>query len=124
MGDVNMPRRPKYPEEVSIRIPKDITDLYETPVLRVLFTEREAEMAEKIIQHIKEHKRLWPDEWKLLVDPHNYGEVKAYYRTLHKMVSLGLIGRGKESSYVLRDELSRKLTVLIEKINALIGKKE
>jgi len=124
MGDVNMPRRAKYPEEVSIRIPKDITDLYETPVLKVLFTEREAEMAEKIIQHIKEGGRLWPDEWKEIVDPHNYGEIKAYYRTLRKMVSLGLLSRGKEGSFIFSNELSRKLTVLIEKINALIGKKE
>jgi len=119
-----MGRRPKYPDEVSMKIPKDITDLYETPVLKVLFTEREAEMAEKIIQHIKEQGRLWPDEWKEIVDPRNYGEVKAYYRTLRKMVSLGLLSRGKEGSFILSNELNRKLTVLIEKVNALIGEKE
>jgi len=50
-----MGRRPKYPDEVSMKIPKDITDLYETPVLKVLFTEREAEMAEGQTNG----KRLW-----------------------------------------------------------------
>jgi len=57
------------------------------------------------------------------VDPHNYAEIKAYYRTVKKMISLGLVSRGKGGSLILSNELSRKLTVLIEKINALIGKK-
>jgi len=45
-------------DEVSIKIPKDITDLYEKPVLKVLFTKREAEMAERIIKHVRERSRL------------------------------------------------------------------
>ena len=116
-----MPRRPKYPSEVSIRIPKEITVLYETPVLRVLLTEKEAEIAERIIAHIKAQGRMWPDEWKLIVDPHDYAAVKTYYRTLRKLVSLGIIARGKEGSFIFSDELYRKLTVLIEKVNALTG---
>ncbi len=117
-----MPRRPKYPSEVSIKIPKDITVLYETPVLELLLTEKEAEMAERIIQHIKTNERLWPDEWKMIVSSKSPREIRLYYRTLRKLVSLGLIGRGKEGSLILSSELSRKLTVMIEKVNALVGK--
>lgn len=117
-----MPRRPKYPSEVSIKIPKDITVLYETPVLELLLTEKEAEMAERIIQHIKANERLWPDEWKVIVSSKSPREIRLYYRTLRKLVSLGLIGRGKEGSLILSSELSRKLTVMIEKVNALVGK--
>lgn len=118
-----MPRRPKYPDEVSIRIPKRMAELYETPVLKLLLTEKEAEMAERIIQHIKENGRLWPDEWKLIVDPNSSAQVRTYYRTFRKLVSLGIIARGKEGSFILSDELSRKLTALIEKLNALLEKK-
>jgi len=118
-----MPRRPKYPDEVAIRIPKDITELYEKPVLELLLTQKEAEIAERIIKHIKENGRLWPDEWKIIVNPHDYAEVKNYYRTLRKLFSLGLIARGKEGSFILSNELSRKLLVLIDKVNALTGQK-
>jgi len=117
-----MPRRPKYPSEVSIKIPKDITVLYETPVLELLLTEKEAEMAERIIRHIKANERLWPDEWKMIASSKSPREIRLYYRTLRKLVSLGLIGRGKEGSLILSSELSRKLTVMIEKVNALVGK--
>jgi len=116
-----MPRRPKYPSEVTIRIPKEITDVYETPVLKILLTDIEADIAERIIAHIKKNGRLWPDEWKIIVDPNNAAEVKNYYRTLRKMISLGILGRGKEGSFIFSDEFSRKLTVLIEKVNALTG---
>jgi hypothetical protein len=116
-----MPRRPKYPSEVSVRIPKDITVLYETPILQLLLTEKEAEMAERIINYIKTNQRLWPDEWKIIVSPQSPKEIRLYYRTLRKLVSLGLIGRGKEGSFILSGELTRKLTVMIEKINALTG---
>jgi len=115
-----MPRRPKYPSEVKIKIPREITELYETPVLDLLLEEKEAKMAERIIKHIKENGRLWPDEWKMLTN--NSAEVQAYYRALKKLISLGLIGRGKEGSFVLSNEFSRKLTVLIEKVNALVEK--
>lgn len=119
-----MPRRPKYPDYVNVKIPRDITELYETPVLEILLTEKEAEIAERIISHIKENGRLWPDEWREIVNPKEYAEVKNYYRTLRKLVSLGLIGRGKEGSFILSNELARKLTVLIDKVNVLAGGKK
>jgi len=114
-----MPRRPKYPPEVRITIPREMTDLYETPVLELLFTEKEAEIAKRIIEYIKENGRLWPDEWRYIIDPRDAAAMKNYYRTLKKMVSLGLLGRGKDKSLILSNEFSRKLTVLLEKVNAL-----
>ena len=117
---MSIPRRPKYPDEVPIRIPRHITDLYETPVLQIILPHQEAKMAERIIAYIKENGRLWPDEWRFIVQPGNWAEIRLYYRTLKKLVSLGLLGRGKEGSLILSDEFSRKLTVLIEKVNALV----
>jgi len=116
-----MPRRPKYPSEVKVTIPKEITVLYETPILEILLTKNEAEMAERIINHIKTNGRLWPDEWKVIIPTKSSRDIQLYYRTLKKLVSLGLIGRGKEGSFILSGELSRKLTVMIEKVNALTG---
>lgn len=115
-----MSKRAKYPKEVPIRIPKDITELYEKPVLEILLTKREAEFGEKIIKHIKKNGRLWPDEWKELTNPNNPADVKAYYNALRKLISLGLLTRGKENSIILSDEFIRKLTVLIDKVSALI----
>lgn len=119
-----MPRRPKYPEEVKIKIPKDKVKLFETPLLELLLPPKEAEMAEKIINYIKKNERLWPDEWKeVLKDEINDANVKAYYRALKKLVSLGIVGRGKEGSFILSNEFSMKLMVLMEKTNALLGDK-
>jgi len=118
---VSMGRRPKYPHEVSIQIPREMTELYETPVLKLLLAEKEAEMAQKIIDHIKKNGRLWPDEWKIIAGD-EYNDIKTYYRAMKKMVSLGLLSRGDEGSWILSDKLSRKLTVLIEKVNALVEK--
>lgn len=120
-----MPRRPKYPAEVKIRIPKDKVDIYETPVLELLLPPKEAEMAEKIINYIKKNGRLWPDEWKEVLEGEiTDANVKAYYRALKKLVSLGLIGRGKEGSFILSDELAMKLMILTEKVNALVRSNE
>ena len=116
-----MPRRTKIPSEVCVKIPRDIVELYESRVLEVLFTEIEAEIAERIIQHIKENGRLWPDEWKLFCPAGKSSEKRNYYRVLKKMLALGLLKRGKEGSFIFSDELSRKLLVLVEKLNAAIG---
>lgn len=116
-----MPRRTKIPSEVCVKIPRDIVELYESPVLEVLFTPIEAEIAEAIIKHIKDNGRLWPDEWRLFCPTGTSGERRNYYRTIRKMLALGLLKRGKDNSLILSDELSRKLTVLLEKVNALTG---
>lgn len=115
-----MPRRAKVPDHVLIRIPRDILEIYETPILELLLTPLEAEIAERIIQHIKENGRLWPDEWKLFAS--TYAERKNYYRTLKKLLALGLLARGKEGSFILSDELTRKFIVMAEKVQGLTGK--
>ncbi|KUH34818.1 hypothetical protein APY94_00130 [Thermococcus celericrescens] len=117
-----MGRRAKLPDHVNIQIPKDIVELYEKPILEVLLTPKEAEIAEQIITHIKENGRLWPSDWVLFCPNKSPAEKKNYYRTLKKLLALGILGRGKEGSFILSDEFTRKLTVMLEKTLALIGK--
>lgn len=115
-----MPRRPKYPDYVKIKIPRDTVELYETNVLELLFSEQEARIARMILDFIKENGRMYPDEYKEFIETPS-DRVK-YFRVIRKMVSLGLLKRGKDSSYILSDELALKLGALLEKVRAIVRK--
>ena len=113
-----MPRRPVYPDYVVVRIPKEIVDIYETPIFELLFSKEEAKMAKKIVEFIKTHERLYPDEYKEFVK--TPADKARYFRVLRKMVSLGMIKRGKESSSILSDEFAHKLGAMLEKWRAVL----
>ena len=98
-----MPRRPVYPEYVVVRIPKEIVEIYETPIFELLFSKEEAKMAKKIVEFIK-----------------TSADKARYFRVLGKIVSLRMIKRGKESSYILSDEFAHKLGAMIEKWRAVL----
>ena len=114
-----MPRRPKYPPYVNIKIPRDLVEVWETNLMDILFTEKEAEIAKRIINYIKENERIYPDEYKNIING-NVEKVR-YFRVLRKMVSLGLLKRGKDSSYILSEEFALKLGAMLEKWKAITG---
>ena len=112
-----MPRKRKYPEKVYIPIPYEITEIYETPLLEIVFPERTAEMAKKIIDHIKEFGFIDREDWKELCN--NETEHKLFNRTINKMVSLGMLKRAKGGEFKLSEEFGAKLGVLIQKWEAM-----
>ncbi|MFA4640921.1 hypothetical protein [Pyrococcus kukulkanii] len=113
-----MPRRPKYPPQVLIRIPKDVVNVYETPIFELIFSREEARVARMIVEFIKKNERLYPDEYKEFIK--TPADRARYFRVLRKMVSLGMLKRGKEGSYILSDEFAHKLGAMIEKWRAIL----
>jgi len=112
-----MGRRRKIPGKVVVRIPSDKLELYETPILEILLPEEQRKEAEKIIRWIKENGRIYPEELKELWSTAK--EQRAQTRALNRLIALGLIGRGKEGSYIFSRELENKLMIMIEKLEAL-----
>lgn len=112
-----MPRKRKYPETVNIPIPYEITKVYETPLLKLIFPERTAEMSQRIIDYIKTWGSIGRDEWKEIAT--NEAEHKLFNRTLNRMVTLGMLKRAKGGEFILSEEFSTKLGVLIEKWEAM-----
>ena len=90
-----MPRRRKYPKYVRIKIPFETLEVWEQDFFNILFEEKEAETARKIIFWLQNHDRIWSDEYKQIVGT-NDAEVKRYNRVMAKMITLGLIDRGKD----------------------------
>ena len=118
-----MPRKRKYPFQVKIKIPFEKFDIWERDIFDLLFEEKEAETARKIISWIQKNERLYPEDYRHVVGT-SPAEVKRYNRVMAKLVTLGLIGRGKEASYILNDEFAHKLNFLAEKWLAIYSKKK
>ena len=112
-----MPRKRKYPKRIYIPIPYDIVELYETPLLEIVFPEKTAKMSKKIIDHIKEFGFIDREDWKELCN--NEIEHVLFNRTINKMVSLGMLKRSKGGEFILSEEFSTKLGVLIQKWEAI-----
>ncbi|AEH25106.1 hypothetical protein [Pyrococcus yayanosii] len=112
-----MPRRLKYPPYVVVRIPRDMVEVYETNILDLVFGEN-GDMARRIVDYIKKNERIYPDEYKEIIK--DSSERMRYYRTLRKMISLGMLKRGKDGSYILSDEFALKLGAMIEKWRAIL----
>jgi len=112
-----MPRKRKYPERVSISIPYDIVEVYETDLIDLIFPEKTAWMAKRIIDYIKKFGFIGRDDWKELCN--NEAEHKLFNRTINKMVSLGMLKRAKGGEFILSEEFSTKLGVLIQKWEAI-----
>ena len=112
-----MPRKRKYPERVNIPIPYDIVKIYETPLLELIFPEKTAEMVKKIIDHIKAYGSIDKYDWKEVAK--NETEHKMFNIAINKMVSLGMLKRAKGGEFILSEEFSTKLGVLIQKWEAI-----
>jgi len=112
-----MPRKRKYPERVYIPIPYEMIEIYETDLIELIFPERTAQMAKKIIDHTKEFGFIDREDWKELCK--DEAEHKLFNRTLNKMVSLGMLKRAKGGEFILSEEFSTKLGVLIQKWEAI-----
>ena len=112
-----MPRKRKYPERVYIPIPADIVEIYETHLLNIVFPEKTAEMASKIIGHITAYGSLSRDDWKELCS--NEAEHKLFNRTINKMIALGMLKRSKWGEFILSEEFGTKLGILIQKWEAI-----
>lgn len=115
-----MGRRRKIPETVSIRIPTEPAELYETPVLYLLLPKAQAQAGEKLIEWIKENGRIYPDEITELAQG-DIKERRRLDRALNKLIGLGLIGRGADGSYIFRktNNLETRLIIIAEKIQHL-----
>ena len=112
-----MPKKRRYPKRVDIPIPYDIVELYETPLLEIVFPEKTAKMSKKIIDHIKTYNYIGREDWRELCN--NETEHVLFNRTLNKMVSLGMLKRAKGGEFKLSEEFGTKLGVLIQKWEAI-----
>lgn len=112
-----MPRRRKFPDYVSIRVP-----VYQPPnsVLELLFDGKTLEIARKVVDYLKQNGGLFKDEYQEALGVDGADKV-LYFRVMKKLLALGMV---KEDAgvYKLSDRFSERMENLAKMWKFEIGK--